>query len=50
MYDAMTTTRSYRPAMEPAVALEQMSVSSGWWHPDVFEAFMSTFVQDTDNV
>ncbi len=50
MYDAMTTTRSYRPAMEPTAALEEMSGSPEWWHTDVFEAFMSTFAQDTDNV
>jgi putative nucleotidyltransferase with HDIG domain len=50
MYDAMTTTRSYRPAMEPKVALEQMRVSREWWHPDVFDAFMSTFAQDADHV
>jgi hypothetical protein len=36
--------------MEQEMALEQMSVSREWWHPDVFDAFMSTFAQDTDNV
>lgn len=49
VYDAMTTTRSYRPAMEPEVALEQMRISRSWWHPDVFDAFMATIGQDTDH-
>ena len=50
IYDAMTTTRSYRPAMARAVALKEMRRCRHWWHPDVFDAFMSTVGQDTDHV
>ncbi len=50
IYDALTTTRSYRPAMEREVALEQMRICRRWWRPDVFDAFMSTVGQDTDHV
>ena len=50
VYDAITTTRSYRPAMEREVALEQMRISRSWWHADVFDAFMATVGQDTDHV
>ncbi len=40
VYDALTTTRSYRPAMTPTDALARMDESRHWWRPDVFEAFM----------
>lgn len=49
MYDALTTTRSYRPAMAREMALEQMRICRRWWHPDVFDAFMSTVGQETDH-
>ena len=39
VYDALTTTRSYRPAMSPAVALAEMERMRGSWRPDVFDAF-----------
>ena len=39
VYDALTTTRSYRPAMGQARALEVMQTMRGHWHPDVHEAF-----------
>lgn len=41
VYDALTTTRSYRPAMSHAEALAQMVESARWWRPDVYEAFMT---------
>jgi putative nucleotidyltransferase with HDIG domain len=41
VYDALTTTRSYRPAMAPAQALAQMQECRHWWRPDVYQAFMS---------
>ncbi len=40
VYDALTTTRSYRAAMAPIVAIEKMNESRHWWRADVFEAFM----------
>lgn len=39
VYDALTTTRSYRPAMGPAEALACMEESRQWWRPDVYGAF-----------
>ncbi len=39
VYDALTTTRSYRAAMRPAEAAAQMHESRHWWRPDVYEAF-----------
>ncbi len=39
VYDALTTTRSYRPAMAPAVALAEMQRCRHWWRADVYEAF-----------
>jgi len=42
VYDALTTTRSYRPAMPHARAIQVMQESVHWWRPDVFEAFMES--------
>jgi len=39
VYDAMTTTRSYRPAMSHDTAVSRMLQSRQWWRPDVLEAF-----------
>ena len=39
VYDALTTTRSYRGAMEPAVALAEMHRMRAAWRDDVFDAF-----------
>jgi putative nucleotidyltransferase with HDIG domain len=40
VYDALTTTRSYRPALSREEALRRMRESRHWWRADVFEAFM----------
>ena len=40
VYDALTTTRSYRGAMEHATALARMEESRHWWRPDVYAAFL----------
>jgi HD-GYP domain-containing protein (c-di-GMP phosphodiesterase class II) len=40
VYDALTTTRSYRPAMSRAEALSRMAESKGWWRDDVYAAFL----------
>ena len=40
VFDALTTTRSYRPAMSQAAALVAMQECRGWWRPDVYQAFM----------
>ena len=39
VYDALTTTRSYRAAMPRSVALGEMERDRGSWRPDVFAAF-----------
>ena len=40
VYDALTTTRSYRAAMSPAEALAHMKEHRSWWRPDVYNAFV----------
>ena len=40
VYDALTTTRSYRGAMEHVTALARMEESRHWWRPDVYAAFL----------
>jgi putative nucleotidyltransferase with HDIG domain len=42
VYDALTTTRSYRGALSAEEALRRMRESQHWWRPDVFDAFMRT--------
>ncbi|MEJ7811766.1 MAG: HD domain-containing phosphohydrolase [Gemmatimonadaceae bacterium] len=42
VYDALTTTRSYRAAMTSEEALGIMRGSTHHWRPDVFEAFLAT--------
>ncbi|HET7622640.1 MAG TPA: HD domain-containing phosphohydrolase, partial [Gemmatimonadaceae bacterium] len=42
VYDALTTTRSYRKALDKSEALRRMQESKHWWRPDVYEAFMKT--------
>jgi putative nucleotidyltransferase with HDIG domain len=45
VYDALTTTRSYRAAMSQAEALVKIRESSSWWRPDVYQAFMRTLTK-----
>jgi len=40
VFDALTTTRSYRGAMSWSTALNEMRNSSRFWDPAVYEAFM----------
>ncbi len=42
VYDALTTTRSYRKALDRSEALRRMRESKHWWRPDVYDAFMRT--------
>jgi putative nucleotidyltransferase with HDIG domain len=46
VYDALTTTRSYRPAMPKSQALAELQRCRGWWRPEVFEAFMQSIEAD----
>lgn len=41
VYDALTTTRSYRAAMSHPVAMGKMTKSRHWWHPEVFQGFLA---------
>jgi putative nucleotidyltransferase with HDIG domain len=40
VYDALTTTRSYRAAMSKPEALARMEADRHWWRPDVYAAFL----------
>ena len=42
VYDALTTTRSYRPALTREQALAQIESDRPQWRPDVYAAFMSS--------
>jgi putative nucleotidyltransferase with HDIG domain len=40
VYDALTTTRSYRAALSHDEAVARMTETTSWWRADVFAAFM----------
>lgn len=40
VFDALTTSRSYRPAMTTTAALQEISRVRAWWHRDIYDAFM----------
>jgi putative nucleotidyltransferase with HDIG domain len=42
VYDALTTTRSYRGAMSHQAALDEMNRSDRWWRADVFDGFKAS--------
>ena len=42
-FDALTSTRTYRPAVSPARALAVLQLARGSWHPEVYRAFLSVF-------
>jgi putative nucleotidyltransferase with HDIG domain len=39
VFDALTTSRSYRGAMSPADAMARMQECRSWWRADVYQAF-----------
>lgn len=41
VFDALTTSRSYRSAMTEGDALREMQRTAHWWHPRVLEAFLA---------
>ena len=45
VYDALTTTRSYRKAMSHDEAIMRMQETRHWWRPDVFEALLGASAQ-----
>lgn len=42
VYDAITTTRSYRSAMNHAAALTEIRSCPDWWRPEVMATFLET--------
>ena len=42
VFDALTTTRSYRAAMDHETALAEMRTCVDWWRPDVLEGFLGS--------
>ncbi|MEO8199811.1 MAG: HD domain-containing phosphohydrolase [Gemmatimonadota bacterium] len=46
VYDALTTTRSYRAAMSREEAVARMEESRHWWREDVYQAFVTNIVSD----
>lgn len=42
VYDAVTSTRAYKPAWEPGMALKRMASWSGHFDPVVFKAFVKS--------
>jgi putative nucleotidyltransferase with HDIG domain len=42
VYDALTTTRSYRAALSRDAALPIMAESRHWWRDDVYQAFLDS--------
>ncbi|HEU5304169.1 MAG TPA: HD domain-containing phosphohydrolase, partial [Gemmatimonadales bacterium] len=45
VFDALTTTRSYRPALSPAAALVKIQECRSWWRPDVYQAFLRSVMR-----
>jgi len=48
VYDALTTTRSYRGALSQAEAVDQVVQSRHWWRTDVYEAFMGSLLERSE--
>jgi putative nucleotidyltransferase with HDIG domain len=48
VYDALTSTRSYRAAMSVEEALLEMHKCRGWWRADVFDAAVSMINEGVD--
>ena len=42
VFDALTTTRSYRAAMSHEMALTEMRTCVEWWKPEVLQAFFAS--------
>jgi len=46
VYDAITTARSYRPAMSHDAAMAEIERCRGWWSEAVYEAFLNSRVAE----
>jgi len=42
VFDALTTERSYRPALSREAALAEIERSRGWWSDTVYAAFLKS--------
>ena len=42
VFDALTTERSYRPALSREAALAEIERSRGWWSEPVYAAFLQS--------
>ncbi|MGH7569187.1 MAG: tetratricopeptide repeat protein [Gemmatimonadales bacterium] len=45
VYDALTTTRPYRPAMSPERAVAEITTCRGWWSEQVVAAFLRALTE-----
>ncbi|MBL8999020.1 MAG: hypothetical protein JNL44_17110, partial [Gemmatimonadetes bacterium] len=50
VWDALTTTRSYRGALDLDRALGIMEENRHWWRPEVYAAFVATVPDTTGKV
>jgi putative nucleotidyltransferase with HDIG domain len=48
VYDALTTTRSYRPALSAIEALKKMQECRSWWRPNVYQAFTRSVMKHSE--
>jgi HD-GYP domain-containing protein (c-di-GMP phosphodiesterase class II) len=48
VYDALTTERSYRPAVAHEAAMVEIEKCRGWWSDSVYTAFVSSFVKPAE--
>ena len=46
VYDALTTQRSYRPAMSREAAMAEIARCKGWWSDAVYEAFLNARAEE----
>jgi putative nucleotidyltransferase with HDIG domain len=49
VYDALITSRSYRPAFTADEALTEMRNCRRWWRPDVYDAFQASVGRPQDH-
>lgn len=47
VFDALTTSRSYRPAMPHGEAIAEMLRCRHWWRPEIFDAFLEAVGRET---
>ena len=49
VFDALTTTRSYRAAMDRETALTEMRTCADWWKPEVLQCFLASVGAAAEN-